>query len=75
MLHKPNGNKIIDEFIEDTQINFIQESSRMKFIPYEQFENIKSIGKGGFNEIYKATWINSPPYWNEEKEDFNIKIL
>ena len=72
-MHKPSGNKIIDEFIEDTQINFIQESSRMKFIPYDQFENIKSIGKGGFSEIYKATWINGPPYWNEEKEDFEYK--
>ncbi len=73
LLHKSSGNKIIDEFIKDTQINFIQESSRMKFVPYDQFENIKSIGKGGFSEIYKATWINGPPYWNEEKEDFEYK--
>ncbi len=55
LLHKSSENKVIDEFIEDTQINFVQESSRMKFIPYDQFENIESIGKGGFSEIYKAT--------------------
>src|SRR6266540_6576493 len=70
LLYKPSGNKIIDEFINYTQINFIQESSRMKFIPYDQFKDIEMIGKGGFSKIYKATWINGPPYWNEEKEDF-----
>ncbi len=74
LLYKPSGNKIIDEIIKDTQINFIQESSRMKFIPYNQFENIESIGKGGFSKIYKATWINGPSYWNEEKEDFEYKV-
>src|SRR6266498_2609460 len=73
LLYKPSGNKIIDEFINYTQINFVQESSRMKFIPYDQFKDIKRIGKGGFSEIYKATWINGPPYWNEEKEDFEYK--
>ncbi len=73
LLYKPSGNKIIDEFINDTQINFIQESSRMKFIPYNQFKVIKKIDKGGFSEIYKAIWINGPPYWNEEKEVFEYK--
>ncbi len=73
LLYKPSGNKIIDEFIKDTQINFVQESSRMKFIPYNQFKDIEKIDEGGFSEIYKATWINGPPYWNEEKEDFEYK--
>ena len=72
-LYKPSGNKIIDEFIDYTQINFVQESSRMKFIPFDQFKDIEMIGKGGFSKIYKATWINGPPYWNEEKEDFEYK--
>jgi len=45
----------------------------MIFIPFDQFKDIKKIGKGGFSKIYKATWINGPPYWNEEKEDFEYK--
>jgi len=73
LLYKPSGNKVIDEFISYTQINFVQESSRMKFIPYNQFKVIEKVGKGGFSEIYKATWINGPPYWNEEKENFEYK--
>ena len=72
-LYKPSGNKIIDEFINYTRINFVQESSRMTFIPYDQFKDIKMIGKGGFSKIYNATWVNGPPYWNEEKEDFEYK--
>ena len=73
LLYKPSGNKVIDEFIHYTQINFVQESSRMIFIPFNQFKDIKKIGKGGFSNIYKATWIDGPPYWNEEKEDFEHK--
>ena len=73
LLYKPSGNKTIDEFINYTQINFIQESSRMKFVPYDQFKDVEMIGKGGFSKIYKATWINGPPYWNEEKEEFEYK--
>ena len=45
----------------------------MTFIPYNQFKDIEMIGKGGFSKIYKATWINGPPYWNEEKEGFEYK--
>ena len=45
----------------------------MKFVPYNQFKDIKEIGKGGFSKVYKATWINGPLYWNEEKEDFEYK--
>ncbi len=73
LLYKPSGNKIIDNFINYTQINFVQESSRMKFIPYDQFKDIEQISKGGFGRIFKAIWINGPPYWNEDKEDFEYK--
>ncbi len=45
----------------------------MKFVPYNQFKNIKKIGKGGFSKIYKATWNTGPSYWNEEKGDFEYK--
>ena len=45
----------------------------MSFISFDQFKDIGIIGKGGFGNIYKATWINGPPYWNEEKEDFEYK--
>ena len=72
-MYKQRRNKIIDEFINYTQINFVQESSKMKFVTYNHFKDIEKIGKGGFSKIYKAIWIDGPPYWNEEKEDFEYK--
>ena len=38
--------------------------------PGENEKNIEYIKSGGFSKIYKATWINGPPYWNMEKEVF-----
>ena len=75
LLYKPSGNKTIDEFIKDTQINFIQESSRMKFVPYNQFKDIKEISKGGFSRVYKATWIDGPikngwENWNKVEQRY-----
>ena len=47
-----------DEKIDD----FIQEMHKFKFewIPYNQFGNIKEIGKGGFATVYSAIWKDGP---------------
>ncbi|PKY46846.1 kinase-like protein [Rhizophagus irregularis] len=45
----------------------------MKFISYDRFKNIEFIKAGGFSKIYKATWIDGPHSWNEEKEDFEYE--
>ncbi|RHZ74590.1 hypothetical protein Glove_220g47 [Diversispora epigaea] len=52
-----SGNKNIDDFIRETQ--FSKKSADIEFliwVPYENLTNIEHIGKGGFSEIYKATW-------------------
>ena len=70
---KISGNEDIDRFIYDNEL---------KWIPYDEFEDVEYINKGGFGTIYKATWIdndkkvvlkcfNQP---NDVDEDFN-KIL
>ncbi|PKK67870.1 hypothetical protein RhiirC2_558684 [Rhizophagus irregularis] len=55
-----SGNKIIDDFIRYTQINLVNKSGKMEYVPYEQFKNIEFIAEGGFSKIYKATWIDGP---------------
>ena len=35
-----------------------------EWIPYNQFSNIKEIGKGGFATVYLATWKNGPLEYN-----------
>ncbi|RHZ61710.1 hypothetical protein Glove_346g204 [Diversispora epigaea] len=49
-----SGNKNIDDFIKETQ--FSSKKEFLIWVPYENFTNVEHIGKGGFSEIYKATW-------------------
>src|SRR5439155_26266575 len=30
----------------------------IRWIPFNEFKNIEYLAKGGFGEVYKATWIN-----------------
>ncbi len=58
-LFKPSGNKFVDDFIKNSQ---------MEFVPYYQFKDIKFINKV---ESYKATWINGRIlYWNKRMMNF-----
>ncbi len=56
LLYK-SGNKVVDDFISNAQINTIHnnlEADIMEFIPYDQFKDIKFINNF---KSYKATWI------------------
>jgi hypothetical protein len=57
-----SGNKIIDDFIKYTQINYAKKSGKMEFVPHDQFKNIEFIAEGGFSKVYKATWVDGPIY-------------
>src|SRR5436853_3114763 len=53
-----SGNKVIDDFVKHTHINNARVHAwKMKFVPYDQFENVEFIAEGGFSQIYKATWV------------------
>ena len=34
----------------------------VEWIPYNQFDNIKEIGKSGFTTVYSVIWIDGPLY-------------
>ena len=51
-----SGNKNIDEFIQDSQLNAVYYNKRLEWIPYEKFQNVTYITKGGFGKIYSAEW-------------------
>uniref|UniRef100_U9TQ44 Protein kinase domain-containing protein n=1 Tax=Rhizophagus irregularis (strain DAOM 181602 / DAOM 197198 / MUCL 43194) TaxID=747089 RepID=U9TQ44_RHIID len=54
-----SGNENIDNLIQEMQSKISSyEDIVFEWIPYDQFCNIKEIGKGGFSKIYSATWIN-----------------
>jgi serine/threonine protein kinase len=50
------GNINIDNFIKETHSFSDTEDTFLRWVPFEEFKNIKKIGQGGFSQIYKATW-------------------
>ena len=41
-----------------------------EWIPYNQFSNIKEIGRGGFATVYSAIWKDGPLKYNEDNEEY-----
>ena|SRR5437764_14622340 len=46
------GNKKMARFF------YHNDKSNIRWIPFDEFRNIKYPAKGGFGEVHKATWIN-----------------
>ena len=56
-----SGNENIDKLIQEMQLKINDyRDSVFKWIPYNQFNNIKTIGMGGFATIYSAMWTDNP---------------
>ncbi len=71
ILYNPSGSEVVDDFIKYTQVNKCEEVGIMEFVSYDQFKDIEFIAEGGFNKIYKATWINGCiKRQNEKKLNF-----
>ena len=70
-----SGNEKINKFIQEMQLkinNYYDVVS--EWIPYNQFENIKEIGKDGFATIYSAIWKDGPLYYNEYKKIYRRNL-
>src|SRR3954453_1246751 len=60
-----SGNKEIDEFIQKFQLNATCQQEVLEWIPYEKFEDIEYLAKGGFSTVHKAKWIDGYIWsWN-----------
>ena len=67
-----SGNENIDELIQHSQLNATYCFNCLKWIPYEKFQDITYITKGGFGKIYSADWPEGCiQYWdiNNQKWD------
>ncbi|GBB85842.1 hypothetical protein RclHR1_01230005 [Rhizophagus clarus] len=70
-------NEQIDKLIQEMQLRIKHcKDVIFEWIPYNQFYNIKEIGKGGFAKVYSAKWKNGPLYWdkNEYIRDLNKPV-
>ena len=52
------GNKEIDEFIQKFQLNAACSNEVLEWIPYEKFDNVEYLARGGFGTVHKARWID-----------------
>ena len=55
-----SGNKFIDKFIQESQLNARNPFYILEWIPYNRLTNIKYLDKGGFSTVYKAIWLDGP---------------
>ncbi|RGB25717.1 kinase-like domain-containing protein [Rhizophagus diaphanus] len=73
-----SGNKDIDEFIQQSQLNAVYYTKYLEWIPFENFENITYITRGGFGKIYSAEWpegyIFSWDIENQKWKRYKIKV-
>ncbi|RHZ75661.1 hypothetical protein Glove_212g171 [Diversispora epigaea] len=53
-----SGNETIDKFIQDAQLNVDDFKKLIEWIPYDRFQDIKQIAKGGYGTIYYAMWVD-----------------
>ena len=51
-----SGNKDIDGLIQHSQLNSTYFLNCLEWIPFEKFQNVTYIAKGGFGKIYSAGW-------------------
>ena len=65
-----SGNKEINYFIQEMQSQFDYSSFLFEWIPYNQFNNIKEIGKGHFTTVFSAIWRNGPLHYNKSKKEW-----
>jgi hypothetical protein len=67
-----SSNNDIDKLIKDTQLSAHSKVSHaLEWIPYNRFDNIKYIAKGGFGKVYKANWIDGRiDKWDNENQNW-----
>jgi serine/threonine protein kinase len=77
-------NKKINDLIQEIRLSIDHNSSDsnmiFEWIPFDQFNDIKEIGKGGFSTVYSAIWKNGLLHYyknknnNEWKREPNTKV-
>jgi len=66
-----SGNDVIDNFIQKCQKLSSLPNYIMEWIPFDQFEEVEYLTKGGFGSIYTARWTKGRIFdYDENKKEF-----
>ncbi|RGB28397.1 hypothetical protein C1646_745871 [Rhizophagus diaphanus] len=64
-------NKETDELFRYTQLNVTRACDYLEWIPFEKFEMVKYVGKGGFSSVYSALWMEGPRWnWDDGAQEW-----
>src|SRR5437762_3934740 len=70
-----SGNNDIDELIQHSQLNAVHLSKCLEWVPFENFQNVTYITRGGFGKIYSAEWPEGCiGYWDIENQKWRKRI-
>jgi len=70
-----SGNEKIDYFIQEMQLKINRyDDLVIEWISYNQFDNIKEIGKDGFITIYSAIWKDGPLSYDKYKNIYKRNL-
>jgi hypothetical protein len=65
-----SGNDVIDDFIKKCQEISSIPNQIMEWIPFDQFENVEYLTRGGFGSIYTAIWKRGRVFdYDENKKE------
>jgi hypothetical protein len=64
-----SGNEDIDNLIKEMQLKINSYNDLIfEFIPYDQFNELKLVGEGGFAKVYLAIWKDGPLDYDKNKK-------
>ncbi|EXX62724.1 Ssk2p [Rhizophagus irregularis DAOM 197198w] len=71
-----SGNEKIDSFIQEMQLKINGHyDTLVEWIPYNKFNYIRNVGKGGFATVYSAIWMDGPLRYNGDKMEYERKPI
>ncbi|GBC03893.1 hypothetical protein RclHR1_00540003 [Rhizophagus clarus] len=64
-----SGNKFIDEFIQESQLNAVHYTQCLEWVPFDKFKDVTYVANGGFGKIYRASWHEGHiAYWKHKEQ-------
>ena len=68
---RTSGNENIDSLVQEMQLRVNSPFTIVfEWIPYNQFRDIRQVGKGCFATVYSAIWIDGPLHCDYNKEEW-----
>src|ERR1043166_1787025 len=66
-----SGNEEINKFIRECQLNATHRQKVLEWIPYEKFDEINDLARGGFGIVRRAVWTDGYIWeWNIDKNEW-----